>query len=90
MQKYDNCAMRSSAAVCLRKNLPDLRLETHIQHPVSLIHDQIRNQIEIHRPHLQEIIQTPGRCHNHLCWQHLAAEVYLQLTNCKSPELLTF
>ena len=48
----------------LLDTLPDLGLETHAQHPVSLIQHQVGSPLEVHLANLQEVNQ-PSRSSNH-------------------------
>mmetsp|Transcript_58700 Transcript_58700/g.138349 ORF Transcript_58700/g.138349 Transcript_58700/m.138349 type:complete len:250 (-) Transcript_58700:86-835(-) len=45
----------------LAHNLADLRLEAHVQHPVSLVEHEVRNAPEIRRPALEEVDETSRR-----------------------------
>ena len=45
----------------LTDNLADLRLETHVQHTVGLIHDQVSHSFEVGLAGLEHIDQTSWR-----------------------------
>ena len=47
-------------------NLPDLRLEAHVQHPVGLVQDKVGAAVEVHLPRLQEVDQTTWRRDHYL------------------------
>jgi len=42
----------------LRQDLSDLRFETHIEHPVGLVQDELVDAIEVHLAALEEVVQT--------------------------------
>ena len=42
-------------------NLPDLRLEAHVQHPIGLVHDEVRHLLEPHLPAFAEVVDAAGR-----------------------------
>ena len=44
----------------LPKNLPDLWLEAHVQHPVGLVQHDVRAPLEVHLPHLEDV-DEPAR-----------------------------
>ena len=48
---------RLSVGPDLLHNLPDLRLETHVQHPIGLVQHQVGAPAQVGLPHLQEIDQ---------------------------------
>ena len=56
----------------LADNFPDLRLETHVEHTVCFVHDEVSNAAEVRLVRLQHINQTPGGCNNDL---HAALQI---------------
>ena len=38
----------------------DLRLETHVEHPVRLVEDEDANRVEGDEPPLEEVVQATG------------------------------
>ena len=49
----------------LADNLANLRLETHVQHAVSFVHDKIRNPAQVGFLRLEHVDQSAGgRDHN--------------------------
>ena len=48
----------------LLEDLPDLGLEAHVQHSVSLVQAQVGDPLQVHLASLQEVNQPPG-CRDH-------------------------
>ena len=48
----------------LLEDLPDLGLEAHVQHAVSLVQAEVGDPLQVHLAHLQEVDQPPG-CRDH-------------------------
>ena len=48
----------------LLEDLPNLGLEAHVQHAVSLVQAEVGDPLQVHLPHLQEVDQPPG-CRDH-------------------------
>mmetsp|Transcript_1893 Transcript_1893/g.6208 ORF Transcript_1893/g.6208 Transcript_1893/m.6208 type:complete len:327 (-) Transcript_1893:977-1957(-) len=44
-----------------RQNLPNLRLEPHVEHPVRLVQHDVRRAAEVHGAGLEEVVQTARR-----------------------------
>mmetsp|Transcript_23371 Transcript_23371/g.64736 ORF Transcript_23371/g.64736 Transcript_23371/m.64736 type:complete len:325 (-) Transcript_23371:899-1873(-) len=47
-------------------NLRNLRLETHVEHPVCLVENQEAGLLQRHRLHLHEVLQATGSRHENL------------------------
>ena len=45
----------------LADDLPDLRLETHVQHAIRLVHDKICDTTEVRLLSLEHVDQSTGR-----------------------------
>ena len=50
----------------LLKDLPDLGLETHVQHPVGLVQAEVGGPPQIHLPSLEEVNEPAGSCNANL------------------------
>ena len=50
----------------LADNFADLGLETHVEHTICFIHDQVSDPAEVRLARLQHVNQTPGGCNNDL------------------------
>ena len=48
----------------LLEDLPDLGLEAHVQHAVSLVQTEVGDPLQVHLASLQEVDQPPG-CRDH-------------------------
>ena len=51
----------------LLEDLPDLWLEAHVQHPVSLVKDEVGGPPEVHLASLQEVNKTSRGRDANLC-----------------------
>lgn len=54
-----------AALTDLRDNLDNLRLESHVEHAVSLIQYQVRNTLEIRHPCVQKVNESTRRRNQH-------------------------
>ena len=59
MQKHS----RKVEIVCV--NVPDLRLESHVEHAVRLVEDDVGDLFEGERTHLHHVDESPGGGDHH-------------------------
>lgn len=57
---------RSSLKIGYEFNVPDLRLEPHVEHAVRLVEDDVGDLLEGERRHLHHVDQPPGGRDHHL------------------------
>lgn len=51
---------RLTVGANLVENLPDLRLETHVEHAISLVHDEVGDAAEVRLARLKHVDETTG------------------------------